>query len=166
LPGRVSVHLDRGYDSKATRERLEEERGLRAEISQKGKPAPLQATQRWVVERTIYSWHNAHKKLAWCTERQGRVIAFWVAFSEVIIIVGRLIREAWSHYRWQSLDLLADHDLLAEALSFRSMRLTPPGGIMDVANPPEKNVRWQGEGERLCRQRRTWHWSAVSWRHE
>lgn len=101
LPERVSVHLDRGYDSKATRERLEE-RELLAEISEKGKqPAPLTATRRWVVERTN-SWHNAHKKLVWCTERQGRVIDFWVAFSDVIIIVRRLIREAWSRYRWET----------------------------------------------------------------
>jgi hypothetical protein len=62
LPEQVSVHLDRGYDSKLTRQRLEE-RGLLAEISQKGKPAPLAATQRWVVECTN-SWHNAHKKQA------------------------------------------------------------------------------------------------------
>jgi DDE family transposase len=100
LPEGVSVHLDRGYDSKATRERLEE-RGLKAEISQKGKPAPLAATKQWIVERTN-SWHNTHKKLVWCTERQGRVIDFWVAFSDVIIIVRRLIREAWSRYRWES----------------------------------------------------------------
>ena len=100
LPERVSVHLDRGYDSKATRERLEE-RELLAEISQKGKPAPLAATKRWIVERTN-SWHNAHKKLSWCTERQGRVIDFWVAFSDVIIIVRRLIREAWVRYRWET----------------------------------------------------------------
>ena len=32
LPERVSIHLDRGYDSKATRERLEE-RSLLAEIA-------------------------------------------------------------------------------------------------------------------------------------
>ena len=49
LPEEVSVHLDRGYDSNATRERLEE-RGLLAEISKKGKPSPLGATKRWVVE--------------------------------------------------------------------------------------------------------------------
>jgi transposase len=49
LPEQMSVRLDRGYDSEATRERLEE-RGLLAEISQKGKPAPLAATKRWVVE--------------------------------------------------------------------------------------------------------------------
>ncbi len=61
LPEGSSIHLDRGYDSKATRERLEE-RGLLAEISRKGKPTPLVATRRWVVERTN-SWHNAHKKL-------------------------------------------------------------------------------------------------------
>ena len=100
LPGWVSVHLDRGYDSKATRERLEE-RGLLAEISQKGKPAPLGATKRWIVERTN-SWHNDHKKLVWCTERQGQVIDFWVAFSDVIIIARRLIREAWFRYRWET----------------------------------------------------------------
>ncbi len=51
LPERTSVHLDRGYDSDLTRKRLEE-RGLISVISEKGKPAPLQATKRWVVERT------------------------------------------------------------------------------------------------------------------
>ena len=99
LPELASVHLDRGYDSEATRERLRE-RGLLAEISEKGKPAPMSATKRWVVERTN-SWHNAHKKLAWCSERIGRVIDFWVAFSEVVIIVRRLIREGWRRYRWE-----------------------------------------------------------------
>ena len=99
LPERASVHLDRGYDSRLTRERLEE-LGLRWEISGKGKPAPFWATNRWVVERTS-SWHNAHKKLLWCTERVGKVIDFWVAFSDVVIIVRRLIREGWMRYRWE-----------------------------------------------------------------
>ena len=99
LPDEASVHLDRGYDSRLTRERLRE-LGLGWEISQKGKPAPYWATNRWVVERTS-SWHNAHKKLVWCTERVGRVIDFWVAFSSVVIIVRRLIREGWVRYRWE-----------------------------------------------------------------
>ncbi|HZY56633.1 MAG TPA: IS5/IS1182 family transposase, partial [Rubrobacteraceae bacterium] len=99
LPEGASVHLDRGYDSETTRGRLRE-RGLVAEISKTGKPAPLTATKRWVVERSG-SWHNAHKKLVWCTERKGRVIDFWVTFSEVVIIVRRLIREGWSRYRWK-----------------------------------------------------------------
>jgi transposase len=99
LPEETSVHLDRGYDSRLTRERLLE-LGLGWEISGKGKPTPYWATYRWVVERTS-AWHNAHKKLVWCTERAGRVIDFWVAFSDVVIIVRRLIREGWRRYRWE-----------------------------------------------------------------
>jgi hypothetical protein len=99
LPEHISVHLDRGYDSGVTRERLWR-RGLVAEISKQGLPAPIAATKRWVVERTT-SWSNAHKKkLVWCTERDGSVIDFWLAFSAVIVIVGRLIRRGWTHYRW------------------------------------------------------------------
>jgi Transposase DDE domain len=95
----ASIRLDRGYDSDLTRERLLE-RGLVAEISKKGMPAPLKVTGRWIVERTN-SWQNAHKKLVWCTERRDRVIDFWLALSEVIIIVRRLIREGWIRYRWE-----------------------------------------------------------------
>jgi transposase len=47
----ASVHLDRGYDSRLTRERLAE-LGLRWEISGKGKPAPFWATNRWSSGRT------------------------------------------------------------------------------------------------------------------
>jgi hypothetical protein len=50
-----------------------------------------------VVERTS-SWHNAHNKRVWCTERVGRVIDFWVAFSDGVIIVRRLVREGWRRY--------------------------------------------------------------------
>jgi transposase len=100
LPDRTSIHLDRAYDSEATRQKLAT-RGLRAQIPEKGKPAPVTATKRWVVERTS-SWQNVHKKLMWCTERGGRVIDLWVTFSEVIIIVRRLIWKAWTHYRWES----------------------------------------------------------------
>ncbi len=74
-------------------------RGLIPQISPKGKPAPMAATGRWIVERTN-SWQNAHKKLVWCTERRARVIDFWMAFSSVVIIVGRIVREAWTRYRW------------------------------------------------------------------
>jgi hypothetical protein len=85
LPEEASVHLDRGYESRLSHDRLAE-LGLGWEISGKGKPAPYWATYRWIVERTS-SWHNAHKKLVWCTERVGRMIDFWVAFSDVVIIV-------------------------------------------------------------------------------
>ena len=98
LPAPITVHLDRGYDSGVTRARLTA-RGLRGEIAARGKPAPMTAGQRWVVERTN-AWTNAHKKLVWCTERRARVIAFWLAFSAVIVTVGRLVRQAWVRYRW------------------------------------------------------------------
>src|SRR5918993_1000337 len=71
LPEQAGVHLDRAYDSRKTRQLLEE-RGLVGVIAKKGVPAPLVAGLRWVVERTN-SWHNAHKKLVWCTEREDRV---------------------------------------------------------------------------------------------
>jgi hypothetical protein len=109
------VHLDRGYDSEATRERLRD-RGLAPAISEKGKPAPLQSTKRWVVERTS-SWNNAHKKLAWCTERRGRVIDFWIAFSEVVIVVRRLSSEKAGRATAGRVAPRDDHNLLAQALS-------------------------------------------------
>ena len=99
LPDRARVHLDRAYDSATTHRKLEA-RWLVGEISERSKPAPLKAGMRWVVERTN-SWSNAHKKLVWCTERCERVIDFWVAFSEVVIVVRRLVREGWIRYRWE-----------------------------------------------------------------
>ena len=94
----MTVHLDRGYDTGVTRQRLAA-RGLEGDIARRGLPAPITAGLRWVVERTT-AWTNAHKKLVWCTERRAVVIAFWMALSAVIIIVGRLVREAWTRYRW------------------------------------------------------------------
>jgi transposase len=96
----LTIHLDRGYDSRVTRERLAS-RGMTTAIAPKGQPASRTAHQRWVVERT-HAWTNAHKKLVWCTERRARVVAFWITFSAVIITVGRLVREAWARYRWAS----------------------------------------------------------------
>lgn len=97
--GGATVHLDRGYDSIVTRERLMA-RGLLGAIAPKGLPAPIAASQRWPVERTN-AWTNAHKKLVWCTERRALVVAFWLAFSAVVIVVRRLVREGWTRYRWE-----------------------------------------------------------------
>ena len=96
----MTVHLDRGYDSGRTRHRLAA-RGLDAAIARTGAPAPLTAGTRWVVERPT-AWTNAPKQLAWCTERRARVIAFWLACSAAIIVVGRLVREGWTRYRWDT----------------------------------------------------------------
>jgi hypothetical protein len=65
LPEQMSVYLDRGDGSQTTRQKRKA-RGLEPMISEKGKPAPFQATERSVVER-INTWHYVHKKLV-CTE--------------------------------------------------------------------------------------------------
>jgi len=98
FPEPPTIHLDRGYDFPGTPARLAPY-SLVGDISPKGKPAPVAATGRWVIERT-HAWTNAHKKLVWCTERRVTVIAFWLAFSAIVITVGRLVREGWRRYRW------------------------------------------------------------------
>ena len=99
LPDEITVHLDAGYDSKKTRDLLTE-LGCRWVISTKGEP--LQAGARWMVERTN-SWHNrGFKKLLICTERRARVMEAFIALSNAVIIVRRLVREAWIAYRWDT----------------------------------------------------------------
>jgi hypothetical protein len=56
LPTGGTVHLDRGYDYQAVRDELAA-RGLHARIAERGKPAPIQAGHRWVIERT-HAWMN------------------------------------------------------------------------------------------------------------
>lgn len=98
LPDQITVHLDAGYDSSKTRSLLTE-LGCEWVISQKG--VPLQAGARWVVERTN-SWHNrGFKKLQVCTERRIRVIEAFISLANAVIVVRRLVREAWCTYRWE-----------------------------------------------------------------
>jgi transposase len=101
LPDTIRVHLDAGYDSRVTRDLLDE-LGCEAKIATKGIPAPIQNTARWVVERTN-SWHNrGFKKLAICTERHTPVIDAFIALANAIIIVRRLLRSAWTTHRWDT----------------------------------------------------------------
>lgn len=99
LPEEITVHLDAGYDSKKTRNLLTE-LGCDWEISTKGEP--LQAGARWVVERTN-SWHNrGFKKLQVCTERRARIVEAFIALANAVIIIRRLIRQAWTTHRWDA----------------------------------------------------------------
>lgn len=99
LPEQITVHLDAGYDSGKTRELLEI-LGCDHVISTKGEP--LQVGARWVVERTN-SWHNrGFKKLLVCTERKESVIEAFIALANAVIIVRRLVRQAWTSYRWDT----------------------------------------------------------------
>jgi transposase len=99
LPGKLTVHLDAGYDYQPCRQLLAE-RGMVGEIATRGLPAPVQAGRRWVIERT-HAWGNQYGKLRWCTERRRLVVAFWLALASAVIVCGRLIRRAWTHYRWK-----------------------------------------------------------------
>jgi transposase len=101
LPEEIAVHLNAGYDSTVTRELLEELR-CEAHIASKDTPAPIQNTARWVVEHTN-SWHNrGFTKLLVCTEKRSAVIEAFIALANTIIIVRRLIRQAWTTHRWDN----------------------------------------------------------------
>jgi transposase len=100
LPETITVHLDAGYDSGVTRETLAE-RHLVGEIAHKGDKAPIQAGQRWHVERTN-AWHNAFNRLQRCYERTARVIDAFFDLADAIITLRSLIRQAWTSYRWDT----------------------------------------------------------------
>jgi transposase len=92
------VHLDAGYDYQTCRKVLADH-GLVGEIATRGLPAPIQVGRRWVIERT-HAWGNQYGKLRWCTERRRLVVEFWLALANAAIVCGRLVRRAWTCYRW------------------------------------------------------------------
>ncbi|MEU1238475.1 IS5 family transposase [Micromonospora aurantiaca] len=100
LPDDITVHLDAGYDSAATRTLLHT-RELTGDIARKGVKAPVQATQRWHIERTN-AWHNAFNRLQRCYERKKDVINAFFDLADAIITVRSLIRQAWILYRWKT----------------------------------------------------------------
>jgi transposase len=100
LPDDIRVHLDAGYDSQKTREELAA-RGMTGEIARKGDKAPIQAGQRWHVERTN-AWHNAFNRLQRCYERREDVIDAFFDLADAIITVRSLLRKAWTTYRWDT----------------------------------------------------------------
>ena len=100
LPARPTVHLDAGYDSGKTRNTLTA-RGLVGEIAHKGAKAPIQAGQRWHVERTN-AWHNAFSRLHRCHERRATVINAFFDLADAIIITRSLIRRSWTSHRWDT----------------------------------------------------------------
>jgi transposase len=100
LPDEITVHLDAGYDSATTRTLLDERR-LHGRIAHKGTKAPIQATQRWHVERT-HAWQNAFQRLARCYERRINVIEAFFDLADAIITVRSLIRRAWTTHRWDA----------------------------------------------------------------
>jgi transposase len=109
------VHLDAGYDYQTCRQVLAA-RGMAGQIATRGRPAPVQASRRWPVERT-HAWGNQDGKLRWRTERRRIVVEFWLALAGAAIVLGRLIRRAWTSYRWQGRPAADPDHLLAPAIS-------------------------------------------------
>ena len=94
------MHLDAGYDSGKTRHTAGRARAA-GEIAHKGEKAPIQASQRWHVERTN-AWHNAFNRLQRCYERRETVIDAFFDLADAIITVRSLIRQAWTTHRWDT----------------------------------------------------------------
>ena len=89
LPDDITVHLDAGYDSQKTRDELAG-RGMTGEIAHKGDKARTNG------------WHNSFNRLQRCYERNEDVIDAFFDLADAIVTVRRLIREAWTLYRWDT----------------------------------------------------------------
>jgi transposase len=100
VPEETTVHLDAGYDYRPCRAELAH-RGLGSQISQRGKPAPVQVGKRWVVERTN-AWLNDYGRLRRCTERRRCCVEAYLALAAAIVTLRALLRAAWYRYRWDT----------------------------------------------------------------
>jgi transposase len=68
-------------------------------------PAVGPSRSRWVAAGVIersHAWLNTFGKLRWCTERRQACAAFYLTLACVVVIIRRLLRQAWTHYRWQT----------------------------------------------------------------
>jgi DDE family transposase len=100
LPGECTCHLDAGYDSQPARQALSE-LGFAGRIARKGAPAPIQATQRWPVERT-HSWMNGYGKLRRMTDRDAKIVEFYLYLAAAFVTIRQLIQRARTRYRWDT----------------------------------------------------------------
>jgi transposase len=99
LPDQPTVHLDAGYDYQPCRDELAR-RGMTGQIATRGLSVPIRVGGRWVVERA-HAWLNAFGKLRWCTERRRACVEFYLALAMAVVVVRRLVRRAWTRYRWE-----------------------------------------------------------------
>ena len=97
-PTDITVHLDAGYDSGVTRSLLDGQR-LHAEIAPTDEPTPVQNSKRWVTERT-HAWMNGYGKLRRCTDRNSKIVNFYLYLAAAFVTVRALIRESRTRYRW------------------------------------------------------------------
>jgi hypothetical protein len=100
LPDERTCHLDAGYDSQPTRQALSD-LAFTGQIAHKGTPAPIQAGRRWPVERT-HSWMNGYGKLRRMTDRNVKIVGFYLYLAAAFVAVRQLIQRARRRYRWDT----------------------------------------------------------------
>jgi hypothetical protein len=73
-----------------------------------GELSQSEAAERFGIDRStvmrirqVAKQANQYGKLRWCTERRHVVVEFWLLLALMLIVVGRLIRRAWTDYRWE-----------------------------------------------------------------
>jgi hypothetical protein len=86
--------------SQPTRQLLDQ-LGFGAQIARMGIPAPIQAGTRWVVERT-HAWMNGYGKLRRCTERDAKIVNFYLYLAAALVTIRKLIQRARNRYRWDT----------------------------------------------------------------
>lgn len=97
-----TLHLDRGYDSGAVRDRIERYGIFDYEIQKRGtkipgvKKQPLRLGLRWIVEATNTWWSN-YGQLRRNTDRRNRHRHAALCLATTVLIVGRLLdyRNRW-----------------------------------------------------------------------
>jgi transposase len=97
-----TLHLDRGYDSGAVRQRLADAGITNFDIQLrgtklKGNKQPLTLGLRWIVEATN-SWWSNYGQLRRSTDRRSRHRHAALCLATTILIIGRLLdyRNRWS----------------------------------------------------------------------
>jgi hypothetical protein len=100
LPGQSTCHLDAGYDGQPARQALTE-LGFASQIARKGVPAPIQAGRRWPVERT-HCWMNGYGKLRRMTDRNPKIVEFYLYLAAAFVTIRQLIQRARTRYRWDT----------------------------------------------------------------
>jgi hypothetical protein len=74
---------------------------MAGEIATHGKPAAVQAGPPLAGGAHPCVGQPA-RKLRWCTERRRLVVEFCLAMAGAAIVCGRLVRRAWTCYRWDT----------------------------------------------------------------
>jgi hypothetical protein len=100
MPEERACHLDAGYDGQPARQALTG-LGFADQIARTGVPAPIQAGQRWPVERT-HSWMNGYGKLRRMTDRNPAIVEFYLYLAAAFVTVRQLIQRARRRYRWDT----------------------------------------------------------------